>query len=340
MELLYNQYFQVLLILIGAILLAKIIKEIVLVLLKRLTAKTQTDLDDVIIQIISKPLYSIILVAGLHYSIIMLDLLNNYTNIANKIFFVIYTLLVTSAIAKIITTLISEWLKVKKNFEAVPKLISKVINLAIYLTALIIILSYFGVEISPLIAGLGIGGLAVGLALQNTLANFFSGIHIISDEPIKLGDYIEIGTEVAGTVIDIGWRSTKIKTLSGDIIIMPNNTVSESIITNLSKNDQTVSAKILCGVDYSADMEQVEKITLELANNIQKNTQGAVEDYTPSFAFTQFADSNINFTVYLRAKTRMDRMKLQNIFMKALKKKFDEEKIEISWPVRKIYSME
>jgi len=338
-ELLQNEYVQVVLILVLAIVVAKIIREIVLASLRKLTAKTETDLDDMIIKIISKPLYLSILLIGVHYSIVSFDLLNGYVGLVNKLFFVIYIVIVTGVLAKIITRLITEWLKVKKNFEAVPKLISRVINLGIYITSLVIILSYFDVEIAPLIAGLGIGGLAVGLALQNTLANFFSGIHIVSDEPIKLGDYIEIGTDIAGTVVDIGWRSTKIRTLGGDMIIVPNTKVSESVIVNLSKNDDSVSAKVVCGVDYSADMEEVERVAFEVAKQVQSSADGAVHDKDPYFAFTEFADSNINFVVYLRAETRMTRMGLQNTFMKALKKRFDTENIEISWPVRKIYNL-
>lgn len=336
MEIFQNKYVQIIIILAISFFVAFIIKKLIIAFLNKLTQKTQTDFDDTLIKIISKPLYIAVILIGAHYSLKILDIINGYTKLVNDIFYVIYILLATYLVVKIIIDLTNRWFKKKKKFAQAPKLISNLVSLILYVIAAIMILSYFNVEISPLIATLGIGGLAVGLALQNTLANLFSGLHIISDEPVKVGDYIEIGADVSGMVIDIGWRSTRIKTLSHDIIVIPNSTLSESIIKNLTQKDKSVSAQIKCGVSYDSNLQKVEKIISQIAAQIQQQSQAAVVNYQPSIFFTDFADSNINFIVYLRAKDRLNKMKLEHDFIKALKEKFDQEKIEISYPVVKL----
>jgi len=135
-------------------------------------------------------------------------------------------------VARILSFFISRWLKVQKQFQKTPKLISTVVSIVIYLIAFLMILRYLNVEITPLVATLGLGGLAVGLALHNTLSNFFAGVYIISDRPINVGDYIEMDGNIAGYVEDIGWRSTRIKTLPNTIVVVPNSKIAESVIVN------------------------------------------------------------------------------------------------------------
>lgn len=336
MNFLQNQYAQIVLILAGCFVLAFIIKQIVLSFLNKLSQKTETDFDDVLIKILGKPIYIAVILAGVHYSLKILNIVNGYSSFVNKIFFVIYILLGTYVAVRIVVDLIDRWFKKKKDFAKAPRLISNIVNVVLYAIAGIMILSYFDVEISPLIATLGIGGLAVGLALQNTLANLFSGLHIISDEPVKVGDYVEIGTEVAGTVIDIGWRSTRIRTLGQDIIVIPNSTVSDSIIKNLTQKDETVTASVVCGVSYESNLQKVEQTVMQVAKKLQTNSEAAVNDYRPSMRFTDFGESNINFVVYMRAKQRGDKMFLEHEFIKELKAEFDKQKIEISYPVVKV----
>ena len=114
-----------------------------------------------------------------------------------------------------------------------PKLLDKLIATCVYLIGLILVLAHFEVQITPLLATLGIGGLAVGLAIKNTLTNLFAGIHMLSDQPIKVDDYIEIPEEkINGYVQDIGWRSTRIRSLTDNTIIVPNSKLAENTIIN------------------------------------------------------------------------------------------------------------
>ena len=230
------------------------------------------------------------------------------------------------------------WLKVQKKFEKTPQLISKIISVIVYLIAFLMILKHFNIEITPLIATLGVGGLAVGLALQNTLSNFFAGLHIISDRPVNVGDFIEL-TEgnISGYVEDVGWRSTRIRTLPNTIVIVPNSKLAESIIINDSLPEQEMATLVQCGVAYGSDLKKVEEVTVDVARKIQKTVPGAVKTFDPFIRYHTFGDSNINFSVILRVEKFVDKYLITHEFIKALKERYDKEGIEISWPVRKVY---
>ncbi|MFH1391184.1 MAG: mechanosensitive ion channel family protein [Candidatus Diapherotrites archaeon] len=236
------------------------------------------------------------------------------------------------------------WIKAKKGYSKPPKIITKILAATIYLIAFLIILINYKIEITPLVATLGVGGIAIGLALQGTLSNFFAGLNVLSDKPIRVGDFIGLeGTstlgEILGTVEDIGWRSTRIRTPTDIMIIVPNAKLAESIITNYSMPDETVSIYIECGVAYESDLEKVEKVTLETVEYFKKNVEGVVKDpeSLPSFRLREFADSNINFRIYFKIEHYIEQYKIRNEFIKELKKRFDKAGIEISWPIVKLY---
>lgn len=330
-----NEYLRAAAIFLGALLFSKIFSYLIKNYLKKLTKHTKTEVDDLIINIVAAPSYFLIIFLGLYAAIKTLSLSEQYGVWIDSISYVVIALLITFLVSRILTVLISHWLKVQKRFEKTPQLISKIATVILYIIAILIVLSHFQVEITPMITALGVGGLAVGLALQNTLSNLFAGLHIISDKPVNVGDFIEVnGT--SGFVEDIGWRSTRLKTRQNNMIIIPNSKLAESTILNYHLQEEELSVAVECGVAYGSNMEKVEKATSDVAKKIQKTVSGAVKDFEPTIRFHTFADSNINFTVSLRAKTFDDKYLLVHEFIKALKERYDKEKIEISWPVRKI----
>jgi len=333
-----NEYFKSILILVGAFIVAQIVDLVLRKYVKRLTEKTKSDVDDIILSMLTKPLYLIIILGGLYFSLKAASIFAPYASWIDRIFFIFAVLIIALLVSRVFTFLISHWLKVQKRFEKTPQVITKVVNIIVYIIALMMILSYFNVEISPLIATLGLGGLAVGLALQNTLSNFFAGLHIISDRPVNVGDYIELeGGSVKGYVTDIGWRSTRVRTLPNTMVVVPNAKLAESTIVNNSLPQKEMSLVVQCGVDYGSDLKKVERVTIDVAKNIQKTVEGAVKDHKPFIRFHTFADSNINFSIILRIEKYVDKYRVRHEFIKALKARYDKEKIEISWPVRKVY---
>ena len=338
--LIQNEILNFFLILIGSAVFAKLFHFCLVNYVKKIADKTKSDLDNIILKIITKPLYELIIFIGLWFAVKDLSFVKQYALWIDKIFFIGSILIITLIASKVLNVLISRLLKVQKKFEKTPKLISKVTNIIIYLAALLIVLQHYNVEITPLVAGLGIGGLAVGLALQSTLSNFFAGVHLISDRPVSVGDFIELGSGASGFsgfVEDIGWRTTKIKTIANNIIIIPNSKLADSIITNVSYPQKEMGVIVQCGVAYDSDLEKVEKVTLETANKIQQIVPGAVKDFEPSMKYHTFGDSNIQFSIILRVAQRTNKYTIVHHFIKALKSRYDQEGIEISWPVRKVY---
>ena len=333
-----NEYFQSLLIFLVSVAIAKASHYILKTYLKKITEKTKSDIDDIIINIITKPLYILIITIGLYLALKTLSIIADYILVIEKIFFVVILVIISWIVSRILKVLIVRWFKVQKKFEKTPQLISKIISIIVYLIAFLMILKHLNIEITPLIATLGVGGLAVGLALQNTLSNFFAGLHIISDRPINVGDFIEL-TEgnISGYVEDVGWRSTRIRTLPNTIVIIPNSKLAESIIINDSLPEQEMAALVQCGVAYNSDLKKVEEVTVDVARRIQKTVQGGVKTFDPFIRYHTFGDSNINFSIILRVEKFVDKYLITHEFIKALKEKYDKEGIEISWPVRKIY---
>jgi len=200
----------------------------------------------------------------------------------------------------------------------------------------LVILGTLGISITPIIASLGITSLAVALALQPTLENFFSGVQLVIDKPIRVGDYIELESGEQGFMERIGWRSTWIKMLPNNIVIMPNSKLSQSKIINYYYPEKELSVPVDVGVHYNSDLEHVERVTLEVAREILKSHKWGVDSYDPFVVYHTFDSSSINFTVMLRAEEYFNRFFIKSAFIKALHKRFSDEVIVIPYPIRAI----
>jgi len=201
---------------------------------------------------------------------------------------------------------------------------------------IVIILAELGIEITPLIASLGIGGLAIALALQDTLANFFSGFYISAEKSIRLGDFIMIEGVGEGVVVDIGWRATKIHTLQNTVIVIPNRKLAEAVVTNYDLPEPELSISTTIGVSYDEDPEKVEHILLDEATRAVKDLPGANPSFTPLIRFTP-SEYSLNFTVIWRALSVRERGLLIHEMNKRLVKRLKSEGIEIPFPVRTVY---
>ncbi|HDY84564.1 MAG TPA: mechanosensitive ion channel family protein [Methylophaga aminisulfidivorans] len=201
---------------------------------------------------------------------------------------------------------------------------------------ILVILGTMGISITPIIASLGITSLAVALALQPTLTNFFSGVQLVIDKPIRVGDFIELDSGEQGFVEKIGWRTTWIRMLQNNVIIIPNSVLSQSKIINYYYPEKQLSVPVEVGVHYDSDLEHVEQVTLEVAREILKTHKWGVEDYQTFVVFHTFDSSSINFTVMLRAQEYFNRFFIKSAFIKALHHRYRQEGITIPYPIRAI----
>lgn len=211
----------------------------------------------------------------------------------------------------------------------------RVIPLSVYAVGGLIVLDMLGISISPLLGGLGITGLAVALALQPTLSNFFAGTNILSEGVFSEGDYIELQGGPAGYVQSVGLRSTRIRTWLNNDVIIPNSVLANSIMVNYSRPDPRMNILVSCGVSYDSDLQRVNEIALEVAREaIAANPEAEKED--PWFGFERFGDSNIDFWVFLQANDRVGSFIVTNDLIKRLHARFQQEGIEINYPMRKV----
>ena len=211
----------------------------------------------------------------------------------------------------------------------------RVIPLSVYAIGGLIVLDMLGISISPLLGGLGITGLAVALALQPTLSNFFAGTNILSEGVFTEGDYIELQGGPAGYVQSVRLRSTRIRTWLNNDVIIPNSVLSSSIMVNYSRPDPRMNVLVTCGVSYDSDLARVNEVALEVAREtMAANPEAENED--PWFGFERFGDSNIDFWVFLQAKDRVGSFIVTNDLIKRLHARFQQEGIEINYPVRKV----
>lgn len=263
-----------------------------------------------------------------------------YTENINKVLLAIIVLAGVYFVSQIFGLYISKIMRVRNKDKKTPDVFNKLLTAILLIVTLVLILHYNGVEITPVLAALGIGALAIGLALQPTLSNLFSGILVLTEKQIKIGDHIQLGeTDISGYVEDISWRATTIRTLPNNRVVIPNSKIIDSVIIDHWTPDKEMAALVQVGVDYGSDLKHVEKVTVEVARQVQKTVPGAVPDFEPFIRYHTFGDNNIGFTVILRVKEFVDKYLVTHEFIKALKEKYDKEGIEISWPIRKIYEM-
>ncbi len=215
--------------------------------------------------------------------------------------------------------------------------LKRIVQIVVYAVGLLLLLDYLGFSIGPLIASLGIGGLAVALALQPTLSNFFAGTQVVSDNLARVGDFIELDEKTRGYVIEIGWRSTKIRTPFNNVIIIPNSVIANSQVTNYNMPNTAVGIIVYCGVSYDSDLARVKEVALEVAYEIAESLDEAVKNFEPGVGFDNFGDSNIVFWVWMQAKDRLSSFNLKSELIARLHDRFRKENITINYPVRMNY---
>ena len=211
----------------------------------------------------------------------------------------------------------------------------------ILVLGLLIALSVIWISITPFITALGVGGLAVALALQDTLSNLFAGIHILVEKSIRVGDFVKLETGQEGYVEDITWRTTRIRMLPNNMVIIPNSKLSQSIVTNYYLPEKRMSLLIPIGVSYSSDPEKVEKILVEEAKKAVGTIPGLLGDPEPFVRFIPgFGESSLDFTLICQVREFVDQYLAQHELRKRIFKRFNEEGIEIPFPHRTVYLRE
>ena len=209
-------------------------------------------------------------------------------------------------------------------------------QIAVFVVGGLIVVQTVGISITPLLTALGVGGIAVALALQDTLSNLFSGLHILASRQVKIGDYIKLSTGEEGYVADISWRNTSIRALSNNMYVVPNLVMASSIITNYDQPQREMAVLVNVGVGYESDLKKVERVTVEVGREVMKEVAGGVPEFEPFIRYNTFGDFAIGFTVILRGKEFVDQYMIKHEFVKRLHERYNQEGIVIPFPIRTI----
>lgn len=242
--------------------------------------------------------------------------------------------------AEVISEFIRSYAKRTSTDIAQVSILEHFAKWLVILLGILILLHSLGIPLGPVLTGFGIGGLAVALALQDTLANFFSGLHLLISKQIKPGDYVKLDSGEEGYVVDITWRNTVIKELPNNFIIIPNSRIAKAIIKNYYVPEKEISVPISVGISYESDLDNAEKVAIEVAKEVMREVKGGVPTFEPFLRYNGFSDFSINFTVILRAQEVVDQYLIKHEYIKRLHKRFKKEGIVIPYPVRTVYLKE
>jgi len=266
-------------------------------------------------------------------NIYLMKILNDYVS---KFFIIVLIGSITLAIGNLSVRLFDFWARDQEKGFPSTTMFTNFVRIAIYIIGTLIILDALNISITPMITALGVGGLAVSLALKDTLTDVFAGLHILLSKKVQVGDFIQLDTGDMGYVQNISWRNTIIMERTNNIIHIPNTRLSSAIIKNFDSGDPSFSVKIPIGVGYSSDLEKVEKITKEVIEKIQSSMEETNNNYEPTMRFQNFGESSINLMVYFRGNRYGDQNPIIHQFIKTLHKRYAEEGIEIPFPMRTV----
>lgn len=210
----------------------------------------------------------------------------------------------------------------------------------ILLIGLVILLQSLGVAVTPLLTALGVGGLAVALALQDTLSNLFAGVHILLEKPFALNDFIRLNSGLEGWVQDIGWRTTRIRTRTHNLVVIPNREIAGSTLLNLSLPKPQLRMETQLGVEYSSDPTHVQKVLEDVAAVVMANTEGALALPAPEIHFAEFGDSSLLFVIRFYVSAYHLQEPILGALHTAIHLRFADEGITIPFPIRTLRGLE
>lgn len=323
---------------IGVTVLALVVRKVLFRFLQRWAQKTETRLDDLFLETLSNPSIYWCIAVGLYFAIGTSKLPAQYITYSFKAIHVLVIFSIALALANASAKLVTYSIQKAEVPIPVSGLSQVIIKGIILMIGILILLDTLGISITPVITALGVGGLAVALALQDTLSNLFAGLHILMEKSIRMGDFIKLESGQEGYVMDISWRTTRIRMLPNNLVVIPNNRLAQSIVTNYYLPEKWMAAQIPISVSYDSDPDRVERILVEEATKAAKEVPGLLSEPAPFVRFIPgFGDSSLNFTLICQVREFVDQYLAQHELRKRIFKRFKQEGIEIPYPIRTVY---
>jgi len=318
--------------------LAQLVCSLINKLGKRLTTSTSSDLDSRILQRAVPHVSRLLTMLGAYLALRSLPLHEKLVVIASGILYIVLVALVCNIIYHALDELLKWYVADRQENTAsvmsrqmVP-IAEKIISLLLMGTALIVVLKHFNYDIFSLVTALGIGSLAVGMAAKDTLAHMISGFTLMLDRPFRIGDRIQLSGGQVGDVTDIGLRSTKIKTLDNNLLVIPNSDLCNTMLINQAFPDQRVKGRINVGVAYGSDVERVKALLAATALEVED----VLPDPAPEAFFVSFGGSALDMSLFFWVDDFSKLLAVTDKINSLVIRKFKENSIEIPFPTRTV----
>ena len=317
-----------------AILAAAIVSAAMRWAVHRYTRAMEAELDDTLVRALRRPAVALIVLQGVAIAAWSLSYLAPHADLVRRLWLATTLAVLVVAAQRIVTRLLY-WYAGRPLIGGGARLdprtlpmLRRVLGLAVWLAGGLVVLGTLGIEISPLLAGLGIGGVAVALALQPLLANVFASSYMLSDQSIRVGDRVEIAGGPAGTIEDIGWRATRIRGGGHEIVIVPNSTLATAIVTNYDVAGG-VDAEVALRVGAASDLDAVERVCRDELTRVRDASAEAMAGEPPVVRYEAFEGRFVRLTLRLRAAAAGDTGALRHAMIRGLHARLRAEGIDI-----------
>ncbi|HHQ45096.1 MAG TPA: mechanosensitive ion channel family protein [Candidatus Altiarchaeales archaeon] len=348
-EVLTRQYFQntvgdyalALGIILASVVLGEIIYFFINRSLKKITKKTKNRLDDLLVDAVEEPLVVLIFALGVYIAFKTLTIPASMTRISDGVVTGLVILDLVWILIRLIDIVVKEYVKPLTSKteteldEQLLPIINKGLKLSVLIIGVLIILSTFGINVTALLAGLGVGGLAIALAAKDTIENTFGAFAIFLDKPFKIRDRVVLDG-VTGDVMEVGLRSTRIKTLDNTELYIPNAKIVANNIENISRPNRHLAVSGTLTLTYDTSLAKLRE-GIEIVKKIISETEGASDKYKPNVVFREFASSSLNIWYKYWVDDYKNRLSVMNEVNQKIKEQFEKAKIEFAYPTQTIY---
>jgi small-conductance mechanosensitive channel len=303
-------------------------------LLRKIAARTAWTWDDVLIAAIAWPTRLLIIASGLTVLERILPLEPEWDRACDVMLAAAFALAFVLFVDRMTGGLLDRMAQKNAAFQGTRGLVQGAVRGLIIGIGLLIFLDSIGISIAPILASLGVGSLAVALALQDTLANVFAGFHLIADKPLEAGHFIRLQSGEEGHVVLVGWRSTRLRTPQNNIVVVPNAKLAGTVLTNFDLGSSAMAVTVEVTVALASDLDKVERLALEVAREVQRTVPGGSPGTEPAVRFIGYGDSGLRFNAILNAENLKTSNDVRHEFLKRLTERFRREGIAIPFPTR------
>ena len=335
-----NVYILALALIVSSIILALVVVLILKLVIGLVSRKTKTEFDDQLMKAIPEPVFRVIVLGGIFLALQVVDLAGALNDIAIKIIVSIIYLIVMFFALKVVDIFVLYGVKeltrrTKSSIddEIVP-IAHKTVNVVIWALGIMFILGAWEIDIGPILAGLGIAGLALSFAVKDSLANIFGGISLILDKALKVGDKVQLDSGETGVIHDVGLRSTRLRTYDNEVIIIPNSVLANAKVKNYVQPDKKLRVNVPFGVEYGTKPEKVVKLIESAA---KKKIKKIMKEPAPQVIFTEMADSSLNFKLLFWVDNYGDAFSKKLEANELIYNELGKAKIGIPFPSTSVY---